>query len=222
MKILTKEEIAQHNHAANMGMVKGAIYGLGVSLAGAAIARKRFPHLLKKANWQIKTALFVSPIGFGSSVVGELESSAFGREKRYGSELTKEKEEEIKRWNSLTLEQKCFHTLNENRFSLLFASWAGVLFGSWRVINRDKILTQSQKIVQARMYAQFATVVLVFGVLGISYYDRIVNPQDFEEENQETRLDRLLANIERQNAETKLMQMDNQKRLDAKVFKHDE
>ena len=131
--------------------------------------------------------------------------------------MEQEKLEEIQRWNSLTMEQKCFHTLNENRFSLLFTSWAAVLLGSWKVINRDKILTQSQKLVQARMYAQFATVVLVFGVLGISYYDRIINPQDFEEENQETRLDRILANIEKQNIEAKQMQLDNQKRLEGQA-----
>ena len=216
MKVLSAEEIAQHNHAAHMGMIKGAIYGIGVSLAGAAIAKRNFSHLLKKANWQIKTALFISPIAFSSSVVGELDSTAFGRQLHHG-DMEQEKLEEIQRWNSLTMEQKCFHTLNENRFSLLFTSWAAVLLGSWKVINRDKILTQSQKLVQARMYAQFATVVLVFGVLGISYYDRIINPQDFEEENQETRLDRILANIEKQNIEAKQMQLANQKRLEGQA-----
>lgn len=221
MKVLTSEEIAQHNHVAHMGMLKGGIYGLGVSLAGAAIARRNFSHLLKKANWQIKTALFVSPVAFGASVVGELDSTAFGRQLHHGDDIQKEKLEEIAKWNKLSMEQKLFHTLNENRFSLLFTSWAAVLLGSWRVINRDKILTQSQKIVQARMYAQFATVVLVFGVLGISYYDRIVNPQDFEEENQETRLDRILADIEKQNAEANQIKIDNQKRLDGKVYKYD-
>ena len=71
------------------------------------------------------------------------------------------------------------------------------------------------------MYAHFATVVLVFGVLGISYYDKLVNPQDFEEENQETRLDRILADIEKQDAEAKQIKLDNQKRLDGKFEKHD-
>ena len=131
MKVLTTEEIAEHTHVAQLGMLKGGIYGLGVSLAGAALAKRRFPHLLQKANWQIKTAMFVSPIAFSASLFGELDSTAYGRKMNHGDDIEKNKKEETAKWKKLSLEQKLFHTLNENRFSILFTSWAAVLFGSW-------------------------------------------------------------------------------------------
>ncbi|XBW38092.1 hypothetical protein QEN19_003679 [Hanseniaspora menglaensis] len=219
MKVLTSEEIELHNQAAHIGMLKGGLAGGCVSILGAGIAKWKFKKFVKLSNWQIKTALFVTPIAFGASFWGEESSTKFGKQLYSGTSLKEEKLEELKRWNQLTLEQKTFHTLNENKFSVLFGSWAATLYGSWRHINKDKFLTQSQKIVQARMYAQFLTIVLVFGVLGITYYDQIVNPQDFAEENQESRLDKLLAKLDAQEKANKDIQT-NEQRLDAKIFKY--
>ncbi|KAL6927231.1 hypothetical protein ACO0SA_003523 [Hanseniaspora valbyensis] len=221
MKVLTSEEIELHNHAAHMGMLKGAIVGTGVSFIGVGIAKWRYKHLLKLSNWQIKTALFISPIGFGASFWGEESSSKFGKQLYSGEALKGEKLEELQKWNKLSLEQKVFHTLNENKFSVLFGTWAATLYGSWRYINKDKYMTQAQKIVQARMFAQFSTIVLIFGVLGITYYDQLINPQDFQEENQESRLDKLLAKLEEQEEINKSLNQTNEQRLDAKVFKYD-
>lgn len=221
MKVLTSDEIELHNQAAHMGMLKGALVGSCVSIAGMGLAKWRYKNMLKLSNWQIKTALFISPIAFGASFWGEESSTKFGKQLYSGDAMKEEKLEEIRKWNSLTLEQKTFHTLNENKFSVLFGAWVATLYGSWRHINKDKYMTQAQKIVQARMYAQFLTIVLIFGVLGITYYDQIVNPQDFEEVNQESRLDKLLNKLEQQEEINKLAKQTNEERLNAKVFKYD-
>jgi hypothetical protein len=45
----------------------------------------------------------------------------------------------------------------ENRYPLLFGFWVASMAGSWSLVNRNRYLSGSQKLVQARMYAQGAT-----------------------------------------------------------------
>ena len=56
--------------------------------------------------------------------------------------------EEYREWNRLSLSDKCFTVLNDNKYKIIISAWAGSLYGSWVLVNRDKIMDTAQKAVQ--------------------------------------------------------------------------
>ena len=70
----------------------------------------------------------------------------------------------------LPLSRRALQLAKENRWGIIGGSWLATMFGSWAVVSRNKYLTGPQKLVQARMYAQGATiaVLLVSGVMASS------------------------------------------------------
>lgn len=52
------------------------------------------------------------------------------------------------------------------------------MWGSWVYVNRDPLLTKTQKFVTARMYAQFLTVGLLLASIGLSMYEENLNKKN--------------------------------------------
>jgi len=80
---------------------------------------------------------------------------------------------------------------NENRYPLLFGFWVASMAGSWSAVNRNRYLSGSQKLVQARMYAQGATLAALLASFAIEGNDaakgkgrwetiRVLDPNDPE------------------------------------------
>ncbi|ANZ73391.1 BA75_00825T0 [Komagataella pastoris] len=170
MKLVTEEEINAHNTAVFWGGVKGAIIGTSVSLAIYGIAPRKFPRLFK-LPWSIRTAVAIIPPTLATAVFAEKSSTAFD-EQMYSSEYTQRVVlQEHKRWNSMSLGQKVVDSLSEHKYKIITGLWALSMYGSWVFVDRDPILTKTQKFVQARMYAQFLTVGLLLGSIGLSFYE---------------------------------------------------
>ena len=62
--------------------------------------------------------------------------------------------EQYREWNNMSLSEKTFTSLNNNKYKIILTSWVASMWGSWVYVNRDKVMTSPQKLVQARMYAQ--------------------------------------------------------------------
>ncbi|GME93912.1 unnamed protein product [Ambrosiozyma monospora] len=170
MKLVTKDEIDAHQSAVLSAGIKGFILGTAISVGIYALAPHKYP-LLLKMPWSIKTAIAVTPPAFAASVNAERGSSAFDNE-MYSSEFTQKKIlDEHKRWNSLTLTEKTIESVSENKYGIITGLWALSMWGSWAIANRDKLMTKSQKFYQARMYAQFITVAMLLGSIGLSVYE---------------------------------------------------
>ncbi|KAK9475053.1 uncharacterized protein V1510DRAFT_409903 [Dipodascopsis tothii] len=58
--------------------------------------------------------------------------------------------------------------LKEYKFTAITAAWAGAMGVSGWYVSRDKYMNFQQKLVQARMYAQGFTILLILGVAGVS------------------------------------------------------
>ncbi|ODQ65249.1 hypothetical protein NADFUDRAFT_46968 [Nadsonia fulvescens var. elongata DSM 6958] len=74
-----------------------------------------------------------------------------------------------KRIDSLSTKDKLFYYGHRHKYKIIVGIWATSLYGSWHLINRDKLMTHPQKIVQARMYAQALSVALLVGTLAVTY-----------------------------------------------------
>lgn len=225
MKILTSEEIEAHRYHTLAGGLKGAIAGLVISGAIFKLGPMRYPKFNPKAmTWSIKTALFITPPTLLTAICAENASTNFD-ELMYGSgSESSQALEEHKRWKNLSLKHKIVESLSDNKYKIITGLWAASLYGSWVFVNRDKIMTKTQKAVQARMYAQFITVALLLGSMGLSMYEQNMNPGK-QKQTEQRRWDRLLEEAEKaEKAEQERAITgfkSNQERVNAKIYKYD-
>lgn len=173
MKLISPEERRAHDRMVNIGGLKGLVFGTALSLGIFGLAPRYFPRLFK-LPWSIRTAIFVVPPAFAASVNGELSSQAFDYE-MYSSETSQKRLlEEHQRWEQLSTSEKVVETLDKHKFKIVTGLWAASMYGSWHYVNRDTLLTRTQKLVQARMYAQFITVGLLLSTLALSMMEEKV------------------------------------------------
>ena len=82
-------------------------------------------------------------------------------------------------------------------------------------------MTKTQKIVQARMYAQTLTVLLLLGSIGLSVYEDKLHP-DAQKLERARRWERVLEQAEEEEAKAKQAGFrSNEDRVKAKIFKYE-
>lgn len=173
MKLISEEEKRAHNRMVQIGGMKGFLFGTLVSVGIFGFAPRFYPKIFN-LPWSIRTAVFVVPPAFAATVNAELESQAFDYQ-MYSSESSQRRLlEEHQRWESLTKSEKTIEVLDGNKYKIVSGLWVVSMFGSWHFVNKDHLLTKTQKLVQARMYAQFITVGLLLGTLALSMMEEKV------------------------------------------------
>lgn len=184
MKVPEREELNDYVWAIGRGGLKGAGLGLAVSASCGYFALRRFPGLKTRGTF-FKTFTFIAPVLACGVTNMEWSSRRFEAE-RYGiGELSPDKIAMQKRINTLSGWDRALHYGAENRYKIIMGMWATTLGGSFWLINRDRFMSKSQKIVQARMYAQGITVALLLAsmVLTMSYGNDPAHIEDTEDES---------------------------------------
>jgi hypothetical protein len=182
MKLLTDEEIDAHWYATAGGALKGLCAGLIVTGAIFKLGARKYPGFPKNLPWSIRTAIFISPPTVGVTIGAEEASNAFDREMYSGDYDSKRRLEEYNQWSKLPLNQKLLQGAINHKYKIIVGAWAASMYGSWVYVDRDPIMTKTQKIVQARMYAQFLTVGLLLGSIGLSMYDEKNHPEHYKKD----------------------------------------
>ncbi|KAK9452102.1 uncharacterized protein V1518DRAFT_410363 [Limtongia smithiae] len=70
-----------------------------------------------------------------------------------------------------TITDEALEYMNENRFKVFLGAWLGSLSAAGYMVSRDKYMSATQKLVQARMYAQGFTLLLIVGSAGLAMLD---------------------------------------------------
>lgn len=162
MKVLTKEEEQAHYNATVKGGSIGGIIGTALG-AGAVVAASRRFASFRALSLPFR-AFLVSSTGTFIAVIAADRASA-----RYDTLHNPEKMAEIQRereraellgQNKTTL-QKAKEWAEENRYPIVFGFWLASMTGSFALVNRNRYLSGSQKLVQARMYAQGLTLAVL-------------------------------------------------------------
>lgn len=170
MKLISEEEKKAHSNVIMVGGIKGLLLGTALTGGLYAFAPKHYPGIFK-LPWSIRTAIFVVPPAFIAILNAELCSNDFDYE-MYSSEASQKRIlAEHKRWEALSTSEKAFEVISTKKYSIITGLWAASMWGSWVYVNRDPLLTKTQKFVTARMYAQFLTVGLLLGSIGLSMYE---------------------------------------------------
>ncbi|ODQ44976.1 hypothetical protein PICMEDRAFT_73775 [Pichia membranifaciens NRRL Y-2026] len=174
MKLITDEEKRAHNRSVLHGGLKGLALGTCLSIGIYAMAPRHYPRIFS-LPWSIRTAIFVIPPAFAASVNGELCSNEFDYD-MYSSEASQRRLlAEHRRWEGLTTSEKIVESVSSRKYLIITGLWAASMWGSWHYVNKDPLLTKTQKFVTARMYAQFLTVGLLLGSIGLSMWEENIN-----------------------------------------------
>ncbi|KAF2462280.1 hypothetical protein BDY21DRAFT_330965 [Lineolata rhizophorae] len=163
MKILTKEEEAAHYRATLKGGTIGTIVGTVAGGVGVWAASRRFP-AFNSLTIPFKTFLVISSGTFLGIVQADRSSAAYdeahnpnkrflearqARSAEEEAEAAKPALQRVKQWAS------------KNRYPIVFGSWVASMGIALAIVNRNRYLTASQKLVQARVYAQGLTVAVL-------------------------------------------------------------
>ena len=155
MAVISPELEQEHSKAVrNAGLKFGAI-GLAAGLAGVGLAHRRYP-TFRAMTLPFKAFLVTSSGTAAGMIAADHTSINFEhahnvKKKQYAdaTELARAKARAAE-----TPYQRMMRWGRENRYSIVAGTWLAGMGVSWYHINKDRYLTTSQKVVQARVYAQ--------------------------------------------------------------------
>ncbi|ABN68571.2 predicted protein [Scheffersomyces stipitis CBS 6054] len=171
MKIVSEEEKLAHRKVVLTEGLKGCLVGVGMAYGIVRAVKYRYPVRFSQMNTSIKTAMWAMPTILMGAFFADDGSVKFDEDIYRSDYLKKQEMEKLANYNKLSSTDKALHNLNENKYKIIVGAWATSLYGSWTLVNRDRYMTKAQKIVQARVYAQAFTVVLLLGTILLSMHE---------------------------------------------------
>lgn len=173
MKILTKEEEAQHYHQTIKGGTIGGLAGLAVGFVGVAAANRRF-HFIRELTLPLKAFLVTSSGTFAGIISADHYSRAFEASQNPKEMEYRRRQAEIASQEkaSKTFTERAMDFGRKERYKIVCGSWVASIAAAWYLVNRNKYLTGTQKIVQARVYAQFLTVGVLIATAAFEIADQ--------------------------------------------------
>ncbi|KAI5800398.1 hypothetical protein DFH27DRAFT_81336 [Peziza echinospora] len=174
MKILTKEEEDAHYRATVKGGTIGGLIGLGFGVGTAILAHKRWP-FARNLTLPFK-AFYCTSIGtFAAIISADRASRGFEASRpevsgqhEYQHSLARAIEEAKARRST---KEKFMDWGREWRYSIVSAAWVASMGGSLYYVSKDPFLSKSQKLVQARVYAQGLTLLVLIASAGFEVAD---------------------------------------------------
>ncbi|KXX80447.1 Respiratory supercomplex factor 2, mitochondrial [Madurella mycetomatis] len=172
MKIISKEEEKEHFGVVLRGGLIGGSVGLALGLAGVVGASRRY-QAVRSLTLPFRSFLVSSAGTFGAIVVAERYSINYQRSHDPMSnylDATHRAVEESRRAQK-TEKQRLLEWGRENRYSIVFASWIAAMGIALAMVGRNRYLSTSQKVVQARVYAQGLTLAVLIATAALETAD---------------------------------------------------
>lgn len=192
-KTLTKEQEKELDHISFVAGVKGAAVGASIGAVATYMTYKRSSSFrqLSRAMQSIflasgRAVLFVittilsfaNMTGTGGATgylfAADRAASRYANyELGYADETMVTNLEHLRTFRKHpdeTSTHRALRYLNDNRWPLIGGSWAVSMVGALGYTFSNKYLTTQQKLVQARMYAQAATLVVLLASASLSIY----------------------------------------------------
>ncbi|KAF2854974.1 mitochondrial hypoxia responsive domain-containing protein [Plenodomus tracheiphilus IPT5] len=195
MKVLTKEEEEAHYYATIKGGSIGGLIGTGLGAVGVIAASRRY-HSFRALTVPFRAFLVASTGTFVAVIAADRASAAYDIEHtpEKKRQVEREREREALIDSNKSVFQRSKDWASDNRYPLLFGFWVASMAGSWHFVNRNPYLSGSQKLVQARMYAQGGTLAALLTSFAIEGNDvakgkgrwetiRVIDPNDPEHKN---------------------------------------
>lgn len=173
MKILTKEQEAAHYNETLKGGAIGGFGGLALGTAGVVFGARRYA-FFRGLTLPLRAFLITSAGTFGGIIAADHWSRAYEKavnpiDREY-HEREREKTEAANAGKSFT--ERAMEWGKQERYKIVGASWIASMFGAFTLVNRNPYLTGQQKLVQARVYAQFLTLGVLIASAAFEISDR--------------------------------------------------
>jgi len=162
MKLLTKEEEAAHYRATLLGGALGGTVGLGIGFAGVFLAQKRYP-AFRQLTLPLKAFLITSTGTFGGIISADHASRNFEMSRNASDIYLEDKRREDREAAvaGMSFSERALEWGRRERYKIVGGSWILSMVGAFALVGRNPYLTGSQKLVQARVYAQGLTVAVL-------------------------------------------------------------
>lgn len=172
MKILTKEQEAEHYRAVLRGGIMGGVVGLGVGFAGVALAQRRYA-FIRNLTLPLKAFLVTSSGTFAGIIHADTYSRKYEADQNPKERQFREREAQrtAAAQANRTFTEKAMEFGRKERYKIVGASWVGSMAAAFAIVNRNKYLTGAQKLVQARVYAQFLTLAVLVATAAFEISD---------------------------------------------------
>ncbi|OAQ66960.1 Hypoxia induced protein, domain-containing protein [Pochonia chlamydosporia 170] len=160
MKVVSKEEEKAHYNVVVKGGLYGGTAGLALGMGGVLLASRRYP-AFRQLTLPFRAFLITSTATFGAIVNAERFSTNFQRanDPSYGYKDASQRAIQVARENESAY-QRFMEWGKQNRYSIVFASWLASMAVALAIVGRAPMST-SQKLVQARVYAQGLTLAVL-------------------------------------------------------------
>ena len=157
MKILSQQEEDEHYRHVLEGGIKGGALGLGTGLLGLFTARRASAGV-RSLTIPFQAFLVTGVTVFSLIIGADRYSRKFEHKiwERYGESQTVASAP-----SNLSTSQSILKTLNLYRWHIIGGSWLTGMVGSFALVSQNRYLSTSQKVVQARMYAQGITLAVL-------------------------------------------------------------
>ncbi|KAH9965887.1 hypothetical protein BC827DRAFT_1180666 [Russula dissimulans] len=162
MKVnVTREELEAFDRATIRGSIEGVAAGLALSLP-ASFAAHRYLPAYRALPMSLKALGVVLIVGPAWAVQTERRGVEFDEEYNWKGVsrqlLDNAKAREASEWDNLSSKEKFSNWVARNQYKVIVGSWATSMAIAGTIIMRDRHQSTSQKIVQARMWAQGLTI----------------------------------------------------------------
>jgi hypothetical protein len=161
MKVISEEESKAHyNEVLKGGFIGGSVC-MALGLAGVYGASRRYP-AFRSLTLPFRAFLVSSATTAGAVITAERYSINFQRAKDPRNFY----KDEAQRADTLAKQQETnwkrfVDYCRENRYTIVGLGWVASMGVAFTLVSRNRYLTTSQKLVQARVYAQALTLGLI-------------------------------------------------------------
>ncbi|PYH46331.1 HIG1 domain-containing protein [Aspergillus saccharolyticus JOP 1030-1] len=173
MKLLTKEEEDAHYRSVLKGGTIGGVLGLVGGVAGVLAFSKRFA-TIRNLTLPMKSFLVTSSGTFVGIIAADHASRDFEASRNASQAWYKDRNERIRQEElaSLSTLDRVTAWAKREKYKIVGATWVASMVGSFAMVNRNKFLSSSQKIVQARVYAQGLTLAVLVASAAFEIQDQ--------------------------------------------------
>ncbi|KAI1789542.1 hypothetical protein LXA43DRAFT_1020772 [Ganoderma leucocontextum] len=182
MKFVTQEQQDAQQRATIIGGLKGLAGGLVASVLPAYYFQRKSTYY-RNLQPSLK-ALGIILVAIPACVISaEKAGIAYEREQwdDVGKlELDAQQRRQEASWDNLTLRHKLSDFVRRHEYGVIVGSWAVALTGALRYALKDPIQSTTQKVVQARVWAQGLTIgiIIAAGILTHAQRSRVYEEED--------------------------------------------
>ncbi|KAG1868210.1 hypothetical protein C8R48DRAFT_132868 [Suillus tomentosus] len=171
---MPENKLEGQNAAVARGAIEGALSGSAIVAPTWYLLNRRWPafRALPTTMKTLGAVIIIVPL---ISIRAEHRGLDFHRQHWTGigkTELEKEREEEQKRWASLSPKDKLAEWTAKHQLSVIVGSWALTMGLVGRKVMRDPLISMPNKVVQVRLWAQGLTIGVIIAAAALTHSQR--------------------------------------------------